>query len=153
MPRVRIHYRRNRPDADRRIAFACASALNATVYEVQQYMLRQTSGATSSLQLRRLNHPFGRGALTPSGRLRGSHPLLPINVQTGRLQRSFVVRPYRNSFAIGARLGFTAAYARFVLRAGGTRFMRARGFLTAVKRYAKSRLKANVKSALRSAFM
>jgi hypothetical protein len=59
-----------------------------------------------------------------------SVPRLPIHQHTGRLKRSKRLIPITN----GWRLQYTAPYAKFVLRPGGTRPMRARGFYTELRR-------------------
>jgi hypothetical protein len=97
-----------------------------------------TAGGTSTKDLRRMGHPYGRTAATSKNKTgqRGNlnkkmgkakvNPL-PINKQTGRLRSSF----YRSD--IGGkdkvtRMGFRVPYARFVLRPGGTRKMIDRKF-------------------------
>lgn len=86
-----------------------------------------TSGTISTRELRRRGHPFARRGSTS---IRTATPLLPINFQTGRLQRS--LRTFRRPF--GWQLQFTAPEAKFVLAPGGTKLMVPRKFWTEMRR-------------------
>ncbi len=57
-------------------------------------------------------------------------PRLPIHQHTGRLKRSKRLMPTND----GYRLQYTAPYSKFVLRPGGTKKMRARGFWTELRK-------------------
>lgn len=81
-------------------------------------------------------------ASTPTGRLRGRLPLLPINIQTGRLRKSMRSRKFK-------RLGFevlsnSVPYAKFILADSGTRKMVARGMKKEARRRLKARQAAHV---------
>ncbi len=94
-----------------------------------------TSGRTSSAELARMGHPYGRGAGASSnydraGNLlkRGSAPRLPINRQSGRLRRSLRRRMSgRSQYDVG--IGSGVGYARFILHPAGTRRMVGRGLM------------------------
>lgn len=89
---------------------------------LRDWAVRQTSGVVSTRELRRLDHPFarrhGQPRLSP----------LPINRQTGRLQRSF--RAFRRSQESNmvTQMQFTASYGKYVLGLRGTKYMLPRGF-------------------------
>jgi len=101
---------------------------------------RDTSGALSSATLRRLGHPYARRAslsVAKHRRPKGIAPLLPINVQSGRLRRSFDLRrDGRWDWSIWNR----APYARWVLLDGGTRTTVSRGFQDKQVRRGKARM-------------
>ncbi len=103
-----------------------------------------TSGSISAKTLAKLGHPFGRGQspqkrgagnmnlarratskkkLAKAG-MRGRVPLLPINVQSGRLRRSFRVVGTGTSVSVNN----SAPYARYILNPQGTKYMVGRGF-------------------------
>lgn len=86
---------------------------------LRDYALRQVSGRISQYELKRLGHPYarrrGRPTLSP----------LPINVQSGRLRRSF--RTFRRRELV-TQMQFTARHAKYVLSETGTRRMVPRGF-------------------------
>lgn len=113
------------------------------------HMLRHgaelTAGSITTAELRAAGHPFARRKLSRRGFLRErvgrgqrlvsrhsfgqSFPLLPINRQSGKLQRSLSVRVNRAT-ATEQDIAFhaTAPYAKYILAPGGTRLMVARGF-------------------------
>lgn len=103
-----------------------------------------TSGRVSTRTLRKLGHPFSR---TRAKRFKGGVkarvtslgiPKLPINRQTGRLQRS--LRMTKVSGGIQSyRLEFMAPHAKYVLAQRGTRKMVARGFWTEARKRWQSR--------------
>lgn len=95
------------------------------------------SGGIKTPILKALGHPFGRRA---SGRKRGKLPLLPINVQSGRLRASLrrtKVSSGGNSRAYDVK--FDAPYAKYVLAVGGTTRMVGRGFWRELKKRWKKR--------------
>lgn len=98
-----------------------------------------SAGPIKQATLDAMGNPFGRGGGRKthgkrSHRLRftgrGAAPLLPINVQTGRLQRAWRLMPRNGAFL----LLNTSPEGKFVLAPGGTSKMVARGFWTAMKR-------------------
>lgn len=101
---------------------------------------RDTSGGISSKTLRRLGHPYARRASLSVAKHRGVKgiaPLLPINVQSGRLRRSFDLRKAgRWDWSIWNK----APYARWVLLDGGTRTTVGRGFQDRQVRRGKARM-------------
>jgi hypothetical protein len=124
-------------------------------------MQELTSGTVSSATLARLGHPFGRGEdsskSTPKGRFRGASkakfskfgfkgqvPLLPINVQSGRLKAALRSRKVSRPGAIQAFENGAPGvpYEKYILSPTGTRRMVARGFWTEVTRRWKARNKA-----------
>jgi hypothetical protein len=135
------------------------------VREAWQDAQELTSGAITSKQLAAMGHPFGKGASaalsTPSGRRRGASVAsrrkhmgggsltgLPINRQTGALQRS----RYMRKVSGGAQrfdVGFSAAHGKYVLAVRGTQRMVARGYWREAKRRWKPRNLALLKWAAR----
>lgn len=116
--------------------------------------LKLTSGDISSKELARRGHPFGRKKFGAGGKVQRSSykrfrltmhagglvistPKLPINAQTGRLQRS--LRVFRRSLSTGQVLDiqFTARHATFVLSPTGTKRMVPRGFWPEMKRLSR----------------
>lgn len=120
-------------------------------------MIELTSGTVSTAELRRLGHPFARGASVgaPSRLQRGARApvarmrTLPINRQSGRLQKSLGKRkvggkgPLTRSFDVGTVKG--AGRSIYVLMPAGTRRMVARGFWREVHRRLKARRDGFVK--------
>lgn len=109
------------------------------------------SGNIKTKQLRRENHPFGRGLTTPRGKRRKARKSLPINVQSGRMRSALKLQTIK----LGPRvwtysINFRGApgYANFVLSPDGTRKMRGRGYWREVEKRYKSR-KLGVKLAFR----
>lgn len=85
-------------------------------------------------------HPFSRRRARSRGGIRkalasAGIAKLPINRQTGRLQRS--LRVMRDGE--GWRIQFVAPHAKFVLAPGGTRKMVARGFWPEMRKRFKPR--------------
>lgn len=93
------------------------------------------SGRVPSEALRRAGHPYGRGprpkANYESGGnalMRGRAPLLPLNVQSGRLRRSArVSQSGPAAFDLG--IGGGVQYARYILHPAGTVKMVGRGLM------------------------
>ncbi|MCC7229255.1 MAG: hypothetical protein IT203_02610 [Fimbriimonadaceae bacterium] len=84
----------------------------------------------------------GRAAIlsTPNGRKRGTAPMLPINMVSGRLRRSIQGRSWKkNGFAVVSK---GVPYSQFILSESGTRVMVARG----MKRKALSLLRSRNKA-------
>jgi len=123
-----------------------------TAYSLSREFLALTSGTVSSKELARRGHPFGRRrgriTLTAVNTMNGrkvkyrAHktksitptPLLPINRQSGRLQRSLRIIPEGGVGLQSFRIQFTAPHAKFVLAKGGTKRMVARGFQTEMRK-------------------
>jgi hypothetical protein len=106
-----------------------------------------TEGSISKQTLRRLGHPFGRMA-APAGSVyggarrgvrpganrkmgrhlrRGSVPLRPINVQSGRLRSAIFLRTVAaNTYELGSGV----PHASFIFSPMGTRRMVGRGIMT-----------------------
>jgi hypothetical protein len=108
-------------------------------------MSELTRGGISSKTLRRLGHPYGRGASaavrTPTGLMRGADPkkakssmgrrtvpLLPINRQSGKLRAGMYLRKTSSPGALQAfALGSDVKYAKYILHPAGTKRMVGRG--------------------------
>lgn len=119
--------------ATRRMALAVADDLDEL-----------TSGTVSSETLREMGHPFGRGPGAAKNFLKKGNvgmrgntkpnlgrrriPRMPINVQSGRLNRSIVFRQTRRG-AFDVDIGRGVPYAQFVLHPAGTRLMVGRGVM------------------------
>lgn len=110
-----------------------------------------TSGKIKTKRLRELGHPFSRRkfsflqkekkASLKKRRLGLANvPLLPINRQTGVLQKSLAHRAIYYPDSLNAeQISFNAPYAKFILSARGTRKMIARGYPQAFKKLFKKR--------------
>lgn len=103
-----------------------------------------TSGRVSTATLRKLGHPFSRAK---GRRFKGGVkarvaslgvPKLPINRQTGRLQRSLRMTKVAGGIQ-SYRLEFMTPHAKYVLAQGGTKKMVARGFWTEARKRWRSR--------------
>lgn len=103
--------------------------------------LELTSGTTSTKTLRKMGHPFGRirTTLPGKGRMRGRLPLLPINRQTGRLQRGLRIVEQQKQTMQTIDIRSRAPYTKYILALGGTRRMVARGYKPEVERRWKAR--------------
>ena len=105
-----------------------------------------TSGTVSTSQLRRLGHPFARGASsaesTPKGAMRGASkkrrqrvgitgvvPLLPINKQSGKLRGGTFMRR-TSSRPLTFVVGSDVAYAKYIFAPAGTKRMVGRGVMS-----------------------
>lgn len=117
-----------------------------------------TGGSIRQKTLNKLGNPFGRGprpnSFAGGGLKRGSRtkiPNLPINMQSGRLRRSWYVQRQGNTWKLGNR----APHAKFILSPWGTRKMVGREIwghpskavgapIGLMARYARARLKALV---------
>lgn len=111
-----------------------------------------TSGSVSTEALAQMGHPFGRSAARTGrpGRMRGSLPRLPINLQTGELQRSLRLFRRFDSRGLTYSLQFTSPHA-VVLSPGGTSRMVARGFWAEMHKRHKGRAFRRLERALRLA--
>ena len=98
------------------------------VEEMAEEATKLTGGSITSAQLRAMGHPFARRRKKSLRALRK----LPINVQSGRLQRSMRIISEKTAGKVQSyRLQFTSR-SSIVLRKKGTKFMVARGFWTAM---------------------
>jgi hypothetical protein len=113
-----------------------------------------TGGQIKKQELRKMGHPYGRGRASgqgsPAGRKRGRAPLLPLNLQSGRLRRAMrsrnigtKQRPGFETYASGV------AYAKYILSESGTRKMVARGMKKEANRRLKARQAAHVQHFVR----
>lgn len=139
-------------DFDRRLRQAMYEALHDTAVRMKQEMQKETSGGISTLQLRRMGHPFARrhkwGKSNPI-----PVPLTPINRQTGGLQNSY----YDYFSRIGGMefmwtFGFAIPYASYVLAEGGTRYMVDRKYWVSLERVIKPILFKNVEDNIKLYF-
>jgi hypothetical protein len=83
-----------------------------------------TDGGISTKELRRMGHPYGRTAGGQRGNInkkikRRKILPLPINKQKGDLRASFYKKD-KNGRDRVSRMGFSAPYAKYLLRPGGT---------------------------------
>lgn len=113
---------------------------------------KQTAGAFARGQTPPESTPQGprrrlsRRTLKGRG-ITGSIPLLPINVQSGRLRRSIALRvKSRSRYDLVAG---DVAYAKYILAIGGTAKMYSRGFKQEVQRRQRSRMAAFVQFYIR----
>lgn len=89
--------------------------------ETYDEAIRLTSGTTSQAQLNRENNPYGRGFTNPRGKRRGRRPALPINKDTGALQKGIknIRRDARGRFSKTAEWRIEVhgvSYAQYVIR-------------------------------------
>lgn len=89
--------------------------------------VRLTSGNYPQLLIKTL-HPYARRHGAPLA------PLMPINVDTGRLRKGWRFRKKTRKNARGGTLYNIARYTRYILARQGTKKMFARGFWDALKR-------------------
>ena len=142
------HQRQRARNVKRSLQIAAASM----VEEQKQEAIRLTSGDVSSAQLRREGHPFGRSFTgnRRRGRQRGTRARLPINKQSGELQKSLRVFRRISGEGVTFQLQFTSPHA-VVLSPGGTSKMVARGFWTALRKHYHQRAKRKLIQAWRLA--
>ena len=110
-----------------------ADGLEADYFEL-------TGGKVTRRELRRMGHPFAKTGTR--GRQRRRLDRLPINRQTGRLQKS--IRQRRLGFGAETRweIGFDrskAGRSLYVLSRGGTKRMVPRGFEAEIAKRGKAR--------------
>lgn len=117
-PQALVNHQRQRM---RKVKRSVLVAHEKAVQEIKAEAVRLTSGTAK---------PSGQFARNRRNR-RGVLPLLPINLQTGRLQRS--LRVFKRGEAW--QLQFTARHSAFVLRPGGTRLMVDRKFWQALRKF------------------
>lgn len=113
------------------------------VEQAKQDALKLTSGSVSTKQLRRMGHPFSR-------RRPQAFPRLPINKQTGELQRSLRVFRRFDARGLTYQLQFTSPHA-IVTRPYGTAVMVARGFWAELRKRHTQRAKRRMIAAFRRA--
>lgn len=113
------------------------------VEQAKQDAIKLTSGSVSTKQLRRMGHPFSR-------RRPQAFPRLPINRQSGQLQKSLRVFRRFDARGLTYQLQFTSPHA-VVLRPGGTAIMVARGFWAELRKRHTQRAKRRMIAALRRA--
>lgn len=135
---------RKRADNVRRSALI---AQESAVAQIKQKAIELTSGNTSTRNLALLSHPFGRG---PSRRPRVRVGLLPINKQSGELQRS--LRVFRRSIGneTAFQLQFTSSHS-VAVRPGGTSRTVDRGFFPTLRAFAEPVLRRSHERAKREA--
>lgn len=147
-----IHSRR----VPNNLARAVSDGMAKLASQANTKALGLTSGSVSTAQLIRMGHPFGRRAVRPGrggrGRIRGNLPRLPINKQTGDLQKSLILPIFQTARGFEYRLQFTKDYASFVLAPGGSRTTVARGFFPELFRMTQSDLRATVRYVVANAF-
>lgn len=112
-----------------------------------------TQGTVSTAQLRKMGHPFGRGVGGSNGRYRpglkrGRLGSLPINRQTGGLQRRLRLRRGRGGIQT-FELTPGVHRGNWVLNPDGTRRMVGRGFWLEIKKRWRARNKALLDTARR----
>jgi hypothetical protein len=100
------------------------------VRQMREEALLLTSGRTSTAMLRAARHPFRR---KKRHLIKMHYQKLPINRQTGRLQKSLRVFRRDSQGRQVIRLQFTAPHSAHVLADGGTRSMIARGFRSVLR--------------------
>lgn len=93
---------------------------NAFKSYVMRQAIKLTSGTLTTEMLEAMGHPYSRRRRNPAV------PVLPINKQTGRLQRSFRFMPTRHKTTF--HLQATAPYAHEILSVSGTSLMVPRDF-------------------------
>ena len=101
-----------------------------------------TKGGVKQSVLTAAGHPFRKNRLRGiaskiggKGRsLMASFPLVPINIQTGKLHRSWRIFTRRGGDTVVYRLQNLAKHGKFVLRPGGTKHMTDRGFWAELQR-------------------
>lgn len=126
-------------DGQMNIAAAHRMAANETFEDARKLV----SGGTKTKQLRKENHPFGKGFTAPNGRRRRTRKPLPINVQSNALRSAIKLEtkssgPGGYVYSINFRGG--PHYAGYVLSPTGTVKMRARGYWREVRKLYRSRM-------------
>lgn len=118
-------------------------AFRILAIEYRNDMRRNMQGSTSSAQLRRDGHPYGRRSpgdgvsRMRGGQRRGSdgkyrrYPLTPINKQSGRLLAGLRIRPHLDTKSVLAYDVFSdAPHAKYILHPLGTKRMVGRDMFT-----------------------
>lgn len=123
----------------KRVSRSLRAATRELADKGKEDALELTSGTVSKETLKRLGHPFARKPVIGRrrGGQRGSLPRLPINAQSGYLQRHFRVwQASKDSWV----LANNAPYGKFILAIRDTKYMVARGFYPALRvRYERRR--------------
>jgi hypothetical protein len=127
--------------------------LEALADQMVLQMERMSQGPLSRADQRRMNHPFGRGAVAPSGRkraklgtmhtkgVRGAVPNLTIiHSQSGDLAKSWSKRIIKTSTSVTVELHNSVDYSWWLAK--GTRRMQAHGPFTYVPVLFRSRMLA-----------
>lgn len=101
-------------------ARVAAKVLDPVAEGMYEDAIELTSGTESQPSLNKANNPFGRGPTTPRGKVRGRRRGLPINYQSGRLQRGLrmVRRNAQGRFDSGASWKLEVwgvPYAKYVI--------------------------------------
>lgn len=135
--------------------------MQLTMDESVRMMKNQATGDARELTRGQLKPKQTRGAFargrtpaqrTPTGRRRGRAPLLPINIQSGRLHRAVKNRSF-GSIQTNHRVKFEvftrAPYAKYILSDSGTSKMVARGMKAEATKRLKARQAAHVQHFIR----
>lgn len=90
--------------------------------------IKFTGGGINSKQLAKMGHPYGRGTSSktsaPGGlKRRGKAPNVPINMQSGRLRRSWYMKVRSSGGRKVWTIGNSARHARYILSPWGTKKM------------------------------
>lgn len=129
------------PNFDRlnRVARSARIEHEHLVEDMKQDAIVLASGPYTERDLREMDHPYARRHGNPL------LPLLPININTGRLLRS--MRVFRRKTMAGTiwQLQYMMPYSKFVLAPEGTLYMFPRGYWVALR----DRYQAHVKRMLR----
>jgi hypothetical protein len=139
---------------DKAFKDGASKAFKKVVFETTDYAHQNLEGTITTKQLRAMGHPFARAAVginTPSKMRKaailkgikkvlgkgGKVNLLPINRQTGKLQKAAYLKHFKQkgmgeTYEFGFN-GGVAPYAKYVLAKQGTDKMRQRGYWIAHK--------------------
>lgn len=95
--------------------------------EYLQDAIAFTGGGISKKTLAKMGHPYGRGPNPAkrhaAGLKRGKAPMLPINMQSGRLRRGWYLKRRSQSGRAVFVIGNSARHARYILSPWGTKKM------------------------------
>lgn len=94
----------------------------------------EASGPYTERELRRMDHPYARR------HGKAKLPLLPININTGRLLRSMRVMRRKTVTGTVWQLQFMAPHGKFVLAPDGTKYMLPRGYWIKMQQRYRERL-------------
>ena len=132
------------------------TAMSITERKVETLMKEELSGTISSLELRRMGHPYAR-----RHKLTGSHLIgrtvnqagfyymgaLPINRQTGKLAKSLKIRSTSTWYGFSKLFYFSSPHA-IVLSQEGTRNMIARGYWDYINKHSQNIMALEIQTAL-----
>ena len=129
------------PNFDRlnRVARSVRIEHERLVEDMKKDAIVLASGPYTARDLRDMDHPYARRHGSPL------LPLLPININTGRLLRSMRVFRRRTTAGTIWQLQYMIPYSKFVLAPDGTTYMFARGYWVALR----DRYQARVERMLR----